>query len=79
VVDQLSGQSICTHFAKGATHDFKLFKTSKLRLQPSLLADAGYQGIKKLLANAQTPKKASKHHPLPRPTSKPTSSIPPSE
>jgi hypothetical protein len=66
VVDQLSGQIICTHFAKGATHDFKLFKASKLRIKPSsaLLADAGYQGIQKLIAKAQTPKKSSKHHPL---------------
>ena len=29
-----------------------------------LLADAGYQGIKKLVAKALTPKKSSKHHPL---------------
>jgi hypothetical protein len=65
-VDQFNGQIICTHFAKGATHDFKLFKTSQLHLQAKirLLADAGYQGIKKLVANALTPKKASKHHPL---------------
>jgi putative transposase len=47
-------------------HDFKLFKTSQLRfkLGSSLLADAGYQGIKKLIPTAQTPKKASKLHPL---------------
>ena len=47
-------------------HDFKLFKTSQLRFKPgsSLLADAGYQGIKKLIATANTPKKSSKHHPL---------------
>jgi Transposase DDE domain len=66
VVDKESGQILCTHLAKGAVHDFKLFKISKLRLNAgiSLLADAGYQGIKKLITNAQTPKKASKHHPL---------------
>lgn len=47
-------------------HDFKLFTRSKLRIKDSitLLADAGYQGIQKLIAKAQTPKKASKHHPL---------------
>jgi len=66
VVDKQSGQILCTHFAKGALHDFKLFKSSKLRINPtiSLLADAGYQGINKFIAKAQTPKKASKHHPL---------------
>lgn len=47
-------------------HDFKLFKVSKLRIKPRicLLADAGYQGIQKLIASAQTPKKSSKLHPL---------------
>ena len=28
------------------------------------MADAGYQGIKKLIPTANTPKKSSKHHPL---------------
>ncbi len=28
------------------------------------MADSGYQGLDKLCAHAQTPKKQSKHHPL---------------
>lgn len=66
VIDKKSGKIICTHFAKGAVHDFQLFKISKLKVPMpiTLLADAGYQGIKKIIPQAHTPKKASKHHPL---------------
>lgn len=66
LIDKQSGRIICTHFAKGATHDFTLFKRSKVRLKSCvlLLADAGYQGIKKFITKVQTPKKCSKHHPL---------------
>lgn len=66
VLDKKSGKIICTHFAKGAVHDFKLFKTSKLKIPTpvTVLADSGYQGIKKLISQAHTPKKSSKHHPL---------------
>ncbi|WP_115371190.1 IS5 family transposase [Adhaeribacter pallidiroseus] len=68
IVDKKSGKIICTHFAKGAVHDFQLFKCSQLKLPTPilLLADSGYQGIKKLIPQAHTPKKASKHYPLTR-------------
>lgn len=57
---------ICTHFSKGAVHDFKLFQASKIRVKSPtlLLADAGYQGIQKMHPNTVIPKKKSKHKPL---------------
>lgn len=53
-------------FAKGRTHDFRLFKESKLAIAENIhcLADAGYQGLMKLHTNSKTPYKSSKHHPL---------------
>lgn len=57
---------ICTAFAPGKTHDFTLFKQSRLPLLPTTtcLADSGYKGMQKHHANANTPHKKSKHHPL---------------
>ena len=57
---------LCTAFAKGKTHDFALFKDSRLPLLPTTLclADSGYKGIQKLHPNSRTPHKKSKHHPL---------------
>jgi len=52
--------------SKGSVHDFKLFKNSykglpdKIKIQ----ADSGYQGIKSIHSNSETPKKSSKLHPL---------------
>ena len=47
-------------------HDFQLFKTSRIGImaETECLADTGYQGLTRLHANSQTPKKKSKHHPL---------------
>ena len=52
--------------SKGKTHDFKLFKDSKLSVNPSvkILADSGYQGIQKIHANSQVPHKKTKTQPL---------------
>ena len=57
---------LATDFGIGRTHDFRLFKDSRTLLAPttSLLADAGYQGLKSLHANSQTPTKKTKLHPL---------------
>lgn len=62
MVDQASGVIVCTVHAKGRVHDFRVFKQSRLPLNAKiqLLADKGYQGILKLHANSQTPKKKSK-------------------
>ncbi len=60
VVDQATGQIICTAFGKRRVHDFRLFK-SRHRLpmlpQQLCLADKGYQGIAKLHSNSCTPTK----------------------
>ena len=66
IIRQKTMQIIATAFAKGSTHDFRLFKESKtVMADPVLcLADAGYQGVADLHTNSQTPQKKSKHHPL---------------
>ena len=59
VVDQATGQIICTAFGKGRVHDFRLFKGHRLPMLPQqlCLADKGYQGIVKLHPNSCTPTK----------------------
>jgi len=59
VVNQGTGEIICTAYGKGREHDFRIFKNSKIRLRADikLLGDKGYQGIQKLHLNSQTPKK----------------------
>ena len=49
VVNKASKTVICTSFANGKRHDFRLFKESKTRVLPDVkvLTDTGYQGIKK--------------------------------
>jgi IS5 family transposase len=66
VIDRCSENILCVAVSAGKTHDFALFKDSRLALAPSLelLADSGYQGVDKLHGNSQTPHKKSKHHPL---------------
>lgn len=57
---------ICVAVGTGKTHDFALFKSSRLAVAPhlELLADTGYQGVDKLHSKSQTPYKKSKHQPL---------------
>jgi len=66
IVNKKTAKIIATAFAKGSMHDFQLFKTSRTGIiaETTCLADSGYQGLTKLHANSQTPKKKSKHHPL---------------
>ncbi len=47
---------------KGKTHDFKLFKNSKIKIpeEIQLLGDSGYQGIEDIHANSQIPIKKPK-------------------
>lgn len=47
VVDQASGQILCTAFSKGRCHDFRLFKQQPVVLlsEELCLADKGYQLI----------------------------------
>ena len=66
VVDQKTRKVICTAFAEGKRHDFKLFKEAKTYIHPEILAelDTGYTGIKKIHAKSVLPKKKSKKNPL---------------
>ena len=55
-------QIIDTRFAKGARHDFSLYKHSKAALPKEVecLADSGYQGLVELHENSRTPIKKPK-------------------
>eukprot|EP01132_Coremiostelium_polycephalum_P000163 gene163-217_t len=57
---------ICTAFSNGKCHDFRLFKESRTHLHSTtkLIVDTGYQGISKLHARSELPKKKSKKQPL---------------
>ena len=62
IIEQRSGEILCTHYGKGREHDFKLYKKSKIRIKKEIkcLADKGYQGIKKYHNLSQIPKKKPK-------------------
>jgi len=62
VIDGRTRQVICTAHGRGTTHDFALYKHSKINLNPDLevLADSGYQGLDKLHGKSKTPKKKPK-------------------
>ena len=57
---------ICTAFAYGKRHDFRLFGESKTNIHKDIQAetDTGYQGIAKIHANSVLPKKRTKKTPL---------------
>lgn len=57
-----SRRIIDTRFAKGARHDFSLYKHSKASLPAAIecLADSGYQGLLELHENSRTPFKKPK-------------------
>jgi len=65
-VNKKSQQIICTSFANGKQHDFRLFKESKTHIHPAIgvLTDSGYQGLQKIHFKTQMPKKRSKKNPL---------------
>jgi DDE superfamily endonuclease len=67
-VDKRSKIVICTNFANGKKHDFKLFKDSKVRWtkHSHSVTDTGYLGIQKIHGNSILPKKSSKKRPLTR-------------
>lgn len=66
IVDKLTQKIICTFFSNGKRHDFRLFKESETHIHPEtiILADTGYQGLKKLHDKTELPKKKTKKHPL---------------
>lgn len=57
---------MCVSTEKGKVHDLRIYKESGVHILPSIKVqlDAGYEGIEKLHSNSQTPKKATKKHPL---------------
>jgi hypothetical protein len=59
VIDTRTKRVICVTIGKGRVHDLKLLKRSRTRFAPSVRvgADKGYQGIKRLHANSETPHK----------------------
>lgn len=59
MIDGRTRLVICTAHGRGPTHDFALYKHSKLALNPDLelIADSGYQGLSKLHGKSQTPTK----------------------
>jgi len=61
-VNKGNQQIICTAFANGKRHDFRLFKESKTQIHPSInvLTDSGYQGLQKIHSKTRMPKKRSK-------------------
>ena len=66
LADAKTSDIVCIAFSNGKTHDFNLFKESKLHICPTieLLADKGYLGILQLHKNSTLPVKASKNHKL---------------
>ena len=66
VADKKSGQIICTNFANGKKHDFRVFKESKVAINEKIKAvvDTGFQGIHKFHKNSEIPKKKIKKQPL---------------
>lgn len=65
-MNKKTAQIICTAFANGKKHDFKLLKESKTFFHPETIVktDTGYQGLQKIHSNSVMPKKKSKKCPL---------------
>lgn len=66
MVDKQSKRIICTAFCNGKRHDFRLFKESKTYIHPEtyIQAGTGYQGLQKLHAKTNLPKKRNRKNPL---------------
>ncbi len=64
----LTGLILATRSARGTTHDFKILKNSRLKINrnANIKTDKGFQGIKELYPKAEVPFKASKYYPLTR-------------
>ena len=64
----MTGLILAVRSSRGTTHDFKILKKSKLKINrnANIKVDKGFQGIKELYPKSEVPHKASKHHPLTR-------------
>ena len=62
IIELKTRKIMALRHGKGKTHDFKLFKKSKIDLPKiiKMLADKGYQGIVKIHENSATPLKKPK-------------------
>ena len=67
-MNQKSLEILATAFGTGSTHDFHLFKESRIGMANHIcsLADSGYLGISRIHENSRIPAKKSKLHPLTR-------------
>jgi IS5 family transposase len=65
-VNTKTNEIICTSVSKGKVHDFRIWKESQIGIgkKIELLADKGYQGIKKLHKKSRIPFKKTKKTPL---------------
>ena len=61
-MDAKTNEIICTAVSTGKVHDFKIWKESQIGIgkKIELLADKGYQGIKKIHENSRIPFKKTK-------------------
>ena len=66
LVNKKTKEIICIAVGKGRVHDFKIYRENPTELgeKIELLADKGYQGIKKIHAHSQTPIKKMRKKPL---------------
>ena len=66
VVNKADGKIVCTSSTNGRRHDFRLFKESKLKIDPKIKAvvDTGYLGIARFHVNSVIPVKRRKKKPL---------------
>lgn len=66
VVNKATTEIVCIYTGYGKMHDFRLFKKSKSHVAKEALiaVDSGYQGLQKIHANTELPKKRSKKNPL---------------
>ena len=62
IINKNTGEIIATAFAKGHTHDFQLFKSSRTGIVAKIqcLANSGYQGLMNIHMESQIPIKKSK-------------------
>lgn len=66
IVNKSTTEIVCIYTGNGKMHDFKLFKNSKSHVAPdaAIAVDSGYQGLQKIHANTELPKKRTKKNPL---------------
>lgn len=66
IVNKATAEIICIYTGEGKMHDFRVFKESNSHIASAVCAtvDSGYQGLQKIHANTELPKKKTKKNPL---------------